>query len=124
MAQLRAVRTVLRRLAAPAEGQPDAEQVFKETLLKGSRLTFPRHAQRKADAQVGGCVGYACRVCSHSDAQSRIDLINWSTLSSTLTLSSSSIQARLTATAAWREKLVARSQQREYDRMVKNVHGG
>jgi hypothetical protein len=63
VAQLRAVRTVLRRLAAPAEGQLDAEQVFKETLLKGSRLTFPRHAQRKADAQVGGCVGYACRVC-------------------------------------------------------------
>lgn len=53
LAQLRAVRTVLRRLATPAEGQPDAEAVFRDTMLKGSRLAFPRHAQRKADAQVG-----------------------------------------------------------------------
>lgn len=33
-------------------------------------------------------------------------------------------QARLKAKEAWRQRLVARSQQREYDRMVKNVHWG
>lgn len=54
LGQLRAVRVVLRRLATPpAAGQPNADAVFEATVLKGARLTFPRHAQRKAEAQVG-----------------------------------------------------------------------
>lgn len=58
LGQLRAVRLVLQRLATtpPAEGQPYADAVFEATVLKGARLTFPRHAQRRAEAQVGPIV--------------------------------------------------------------------
>lgn len=57
LAQLRAVRTVLRRLATPLvaaeeEGGGDAEGVFQTSVLKGSRVVFPSHARRKAEAQV------------------------------------------------------------------------
>jgi hypothetical protein len=69
VAQLRAVRTVLRRLATPAEGQPDAEAVFKETVLKGSRLAFPRHVERKAEAEVnvGSVIPCAHTSCTGLD---------------------------------------------------------
>ena len=52
LAQLRAVRTVLRRLATPLVAAEEAEGVFQKSVLKGSRVVFPRHARRKVEAQV------------------------------------------------------------------------
>ena len=53
LAQLRAVRTVLRRLATPlVAAEEEAEGVFQKSVLKGSRVVFPRHARRKVEAQV------------------------------------------------------------------------
>ena len=85
LAQLRAVRAVLRRLATPLAGDGEdggaeeqqqqgegdagarAEKVFQERVLEGARLVFPRHAERKAEAQVFGVwmcgVGGSPSVC-------------------------------------------------------------
>lgn len=56
LAQLWAVRTVLRRLTMPLAAEEEdgvkREKVFEERVLKGSRVVFPRHARRKAEAQV------------------------------------------------------------------------
>lgn len=76
-AQLRAAHAVLKRA-----GQ-EQEDAFVNTVLRGARPVFPRHAQRKED-----------------------------------------IATQAKAKEGWRQKLQAKHQQREYDRMVKNVHWG
>lgn len=68
------------RMSLESKGQGE---FFHSTILKGSRMVFPRHRHRKEE-----------------------------------------IEARAKSKETWRQQLHMRHQQREYDRMVKNVHWG